>query len=85
MIIFRYDSELYKECSVTEKEIRDGLDLLGIGDNTGALNANIVKNDDVFTAYRNFSAYEPSPTTYSGGTSLHCNNVKQLDNHKAQH
>lgn len=70
---------------MTEKEIRDGLDLLGISDYIEALNPNIVKNDDVFTAYRNFSAYEPSPTTYSSGTSLHCNNVNQSDSHKVKY
>ena len=53
---------------MTEKEIREGLKILKIKEcPTGRT---MERSEDVFTAYRTFSAYEPEPTLYSNGTSL---------------
>ncbi len=49
-----------------EKEIQEGIKLLRI--DIGKCKAKEVMPEDIFTAYRNFSAYESKSTTYSSNT-----------------
>lgn len=53
---------------MTEKEIRNGMDLLGITPERPSTTTP-AKCSDVFTMYKNFSSYDPSPTIYSNNTS----------------
>ena len=49
-----------------EIEIQEGLKLLQIDRENTQVEEPI--SEDIFTAYRNFSAYSPAPTTYSNST-----------------
>jgi|ADurb_Oil_01_Slu_FD_contig_21_1165393_length_263_multi_3_in_0_out_0_1 hypothetical protein len=49
---------------MTEKDIREGIKFLHLDESDNR------KCEDIFKAYRNFSAYQPAPSINSTGTSL---------------
>jgi len=50
-----------------EIEIQEGLKVLQI-DTENVQAEKPISDEDIFTAYRNFSAYTPTPTTYSNSS-----------------
>jgi hypothetical protein len=58
------------------KEILEGLKLLQIDDNSAQ---NVKNKEDIFLAYREFSAYRSEPSHYSASASSSCTNDGQTN------
>jgi len=56
------------EGQMKEKEIQEGIELFQL--DTDQSSAKEMSFEDIFTAYRNFSAYKAEPTIYSNNTTL---------------